>query len=94
MGKDQQYNVYEGELTAIILGLHLIGKVTDDHQSITININNQATIKTMDKPQQHSAQYLVNTIRQSIIIYKAMKSHAQHTSSQRTRQSQPSSSTR
>ena len=66
LGTDQQHTVYEGELTAIILGMHLAHQVASDQPDITINIDNQATIRTMNSTQQRSSQYLVDIVRGDI----------------------------
>jgi len=48
MGTDTQHTVFEGELTAIILGIHHARKFTGRRQKIiTFNIDNQVTLLTM-----------------------------------------------
>ena len=67
LGSNRHHTVFEGELTAIILGLHLACKVVDNHCKITINIDNQATIKVMNNSQPQPSQYLLDAVRKSII---------------------------
>ena len=48
LGLDTRHTVFEGELVAIILGLHLSCHVIGVRDRINLNIDNQATIKTLD----------------------------------------------
>ena len=65
-GSIKRHNVLEGELVAIILGLHLARNIVGVHIRINISINNQATIKTMRNNRPQSAQYLIDEIKQNI----------------------------
>ena len=55
--------VFEGELVAIILGLHLSCYTIGIHNHISLNIDNQVTIKTMANNCLQSAQYLIDKIK-------------------------------
>ena len=61
-----QHTVFEGELVAIILGLHLTRTINGTHEHINLNIDNQATIKTMHSNDPQSAQYLIDKIKNDI----------------------------
>ena len=67
LGPDTQHTVFEGELVAIILGLHLTHTINGTCEHINLNINNQATIKMMHSNNPQSAQYLINKIKNDII---------------------------
>jgi len=45
LGPDTRHTVFEGELVAIILGLHLSHNIIGIREHINLNIDNQATIK-------------------------------------------------
>ena len=66
LGSEVKHNVFEGKLTAILLGLQLAQKITLRQSKVTFNINNQATIKTMAAGKSQSAQYLINKIKHDI----------------------------
>jgi len=66
LGPDTQHTVFEGELVAIILGLHLSRNVLGIRDRINLSIDNQATIKTMANNRPQSAQYLIDKIKQGI----------------------------
>ena len=66
LGPDTRHTVFEGELVAIILGLHLSRYVIGIRDRININIDNQATIKTMSNNRPQSAQYLIDRIKRDI----------------------------
>ena len=55
LGLDTRHMVFKGELVAIILGLHLSCHVIGICDCINLNIDNQATIKTLDNNQPQSA---------------------------------------
>ena len=63
LGPDTQHTVFEGELVAIILGLHLARKIEGVRDNINLNIDNQATIKTMRTNRPQPAQYLIDEIK-------------------------------
>jgi len=56
---ETQHTIFEGELVAIILGLHLSRTINDIRESI----DNWATIKTMQSNQPQPAQYLIDKIK-------------------------------
>src|SRR5258706_2347344 len=66
LGPDTRHMVFEGELVAIILGLHLSRNIIGIRECINLNIDNQATIKTMSNNRPQSAQYLIDEIKQDI----------------------------
>src|SRR5258706_2909869 len=63
LGPDTRNTVLKGELVAIILGLHLSHNIMGSCDRINLNINNQATIKTMGKNCMQSAQFLIDRIK-------------------------------
>src|SRR5258706_3831080 len=66
LGPDTRHTVFEGELVTIILGLHLSRNVIGIQECINLNIDNQATIKTMSNNRPQSAQYLIDEIKRDI----------------------------
>ena len=80
LGPDTRHTVFEGELVAIILGLHLNRNIIGLIESINLSIDNQATIKTMHKNRPQPAQYLIDEIKQ------IMKSIHEEETRKRTRQ--------
>ena len=66
LGPDTRHMVFEGELVGIILGLYLSWYIIGVHDHININIDNQATIKTLDNNQPQLAQYLIDRIKHNI----------------------------
>jgi ribonuclease HI len=66
LGPDTQHTVFEGELAAIILGLHLARSINGARNSINLNIDNQATIRTMRTNHSQPAQYLIDEIKRDI----------------------------
>jgi len=70
LGPDTQHMVFEGELTAIILGIHLARKFKGRRQKITLNIDNQATILTMKYSRPQAAQHLIEEIKRYIKLLR------------------------
>ena len=66
LGPDTRHTVFEGELVAIILGLHLSRYVIGIRDRINLNIDNQVTIKTMGNNRPQPAQYLIDKIKRDI----------------------------
>jgi len=66
LGPDTEHTVFEGELVAIILGLHLSRNVIGIRNRINLSIDNQATIKTMANNRPQPAQYLIDKIKCNI----------------------------
>jgi len=66
LGPNTQHTVFEGELIAIILGIHLACKFKGRHQKIMLNIDNQATILTMKYSCPQAAQHLIEEIKRNI----------------------------
>lgn len=63
LGPDTKHMVFEGELVAIILGLHLTRNILGTRELINLSIDNQVTIKTMNTNQPQPAQYLIDKIK-------------------------------
>ena len=63
LGLETKHTVFEGELVAIILGLHLSWQVLGTQEHINLNIDNQATIKMMSNNCLQPAQYLIDKIK-------------------------------
>ena len=80
LGPDTRHTVFEGELVAIILGLHLNRNIIGLIKSINLSIDNQAMIKTMHKNWLQPAQYLIDEIK------RIMKSIHEEETRKRTRQ--------
>jgi len=59
LGPAKSFTVFEGELTGIILGLHLLRT----RRPANLSIDNQATILTLRKNKPQSAQYLIDEIK-------------------------------
>ena len=70
LGPDTHHTVFEGELTEILLGIHLARKFTGRRQKITLNIDNQATILTMKYSRPQSAQHLIEEIKRNIKLLR------------------------
>lgn len=66
LGPDAKHTVFEGELVAIILGLHLTRYTLGISESINLSIDNQATIETMSTNQPQPAQYLIDEIKRDM----------------------------
>src|SRR5258706_5156693 len=66
LGPDTEHTVFEGELVAIILGLHLSCNVLGTRSRINLSIDNQAILKTMNNNCPQSAQYLIDKIKRRI----------------------------
>ena len=82
LGPETKHTVFEGELVAIILGLHLNRNIIGTIDQINLSIDNQATIKTMHTNQLQPAQYLIDEIKRIMIkiheeeIRKRLRQHA------------------
>jgi len=70
LGYDTQHTVFEGELTAVLLGPQLARNFAERRSKITINIDNQAAILTMKNPRPQAAQYLVQAIKRDMATLK------------------------
>jgi ribonuclease HI len=66
LGPITEHTVFEGELVAIILGLHLAHSITGTRTCINLSIDNQATIKMLDKNNPQPAQYLIDKIKSDV----------------------------
>ncbi len=66
LGPATRHTVFKGELVTIILGLHLSCNIVSIHDHINLNIDNQATIKTMGNNHLQLAQYLIDEIKHNI----------------------------
>ena len=66
LGPDTKHTVFEGELVAILLGLHLSRSAIGIRDRINLSIDNQATLKTMNNNRSQSAQYLIDEIKRKI----------------------------
>jgi hypothetical protein len=47
LGPAKDHTVFEGELTGIILGLHLVRTTLNKHEPFNTGIDNRATIKSL-----------------------------------------------
>ena len=54
LGKVETVNVYVAELTAIHLGINMVGKSHEQYDKCLIFVDNQASIQAIDKPKQQS----------------------------------------
>ena len=66
LGPLTEHTVFEGELIGIILGFHLAHLINRTCNHINFSINNQATIKTLDRNDPQPAQYLIYKINHDI----------------------------
>jgi len=65
LGMKQEHTVFEAELVGILLGTHLAKCHLTAQTPINFSINNQATIKAMQKNKLQPAQYLIDEIHRS-----------------------------
>ena len=66
LGTARQHTVFEGELVALILGLHLAKEHIKTYPDINISINNQAAIKSIGNNRAQPAQYIIDEIKSMI----------------------------
>lgn len=66
LGTDRQHTVFEGELVAILMGLHLARDWLDKYPAIDICTDNQATIKSIGNSHSQPVQYIIEEIRFTI----------------------------
>ena len=66
LGTDKQHTVFEGELVAILLGLHLAREHIETHPNISISIDNQAAIKSLSNNKPQPAQYIIDKVKTTI----------------------------
>jgi ribonuclease HI len=88
LGSTKKFTVFEGELTGIILGIHLLHTSVNTHAPPNLNINNQATILTLHQNKLQPVQYLIDEIKENTIkIYKKAleaQTHAEEMDQQTT----------
>lgn len=63
LGTDRQRTVYEGELVAILMGLHLARDHMEEFPEVGICTDNQVTIKSLRNAHPQPAQYIIEEIR-------------------------------
>src|SRR5271167_4787812 len=66
LGKADTANVYAAELTAIQLGISMAGKSHEQYDKCFIFVDNQSSIRAIDKPKQQSGQYIIRNILQTL----------------------------
>ena len=66
LGSDKQHTVFEGELVAILLGLHLARRHIETHPSFSISVDNQAAIKSISNNRAQPAQYIIDEVKLAI----------------------------
>jgi len=66
LGKADDTNVYAAELTAIHLGIKMAGKSPEQYDKCYIFVDNQSSIRAIDKPKQQSGQYIISNILESL----------------------------
>ena len=66
LGTKRQHTVFEGELIAIQLGLHLVREYIDEYPDVTMCIDSQAAIKSIKNGQAQLVQYIIEEIRHII----------------------------
>ena len=66
LSSDKQHTVFEGELVAILLGLHLARRHIETHPSFSISVDNQAAIKSISNNQAQPAQYIIDKVKLAI----------------------------
>ena len=62
LGTGHLHTVFEGELTGIILGLHLITNLPDLHLPINFSIDNQAALMAIQNRHSQPGQHLIDEI--------------------------------
>jgi len=68
LGKDSDYNVFAGELTAIDLGIYIIKEANHRYENCILYIDSQVAIQSIMKPFRQSGQQIIQGIHDQIDI--------------------------
>jgi ribonuclease HI len=66
LGTADTTNVYAAELTAIHLGINIGGKSHQHYDKCYIHVDNQSSMRAINKPKQQSGQYIIRNIHESL----------------------------